>query len=409
MKRRLSYFLHPTTQEGTRTFTRVFSALLFIIFLTACETEIEYDSSKDKMQLVITANIAAGQPVSCYINATTYTVGYTKKDTIYDYVDNRGDTITLPTARRHKMYLSDARVQMRINNGEWFATTYDNKTHLYTAPQTLSPGDQVEITVSHPDYGTASAQQVVPQPVTVNAIHTTDLYPEITSDGWAQFAIDLDTYTGDPDNLIGIRLLNAAFTCRTTKRVWHTEEVYNEYHNNYAPRTVYDTITITDTVPLTLIYSQGEMWDLPFNYASYKEKYYGTYAPKYMYFHASELQQPKQIYLLADQAIEDNVLSRDSLQLQHLSISIDVFSADYNLYMTSVYAGYSLGIKLPTGVSYDNEWDEDGNGWYNENYMEDILKELYYLGDQEDVQIYTNITGGLGCFATYAPTQLTIK
>ena len=404
MRRQLSsYLLHTIT----RACTRALLSVLLLVCLSACETEIEYDNSNDKRQLVLSATVAAGQPISCYVNASTYTLGYTEQDTAYYYYINiYGDTTwsTHPQVLRGKMYLSDAQVQMRINNGEWFGATFNDKTNLYTAPQTLSAGDLVEITASHPDYGTASAQQVVPQPVTINAIHTTDRYPEITPDGWVQFTLDFDTYSGDKDNIIGIRVLEGAFTCQTTKRQGHQEMYYNTYTRDSARHTVYDTITVSDTVPLTFIYSQGDMWNLPFNYADYKDKYYGAYSPKYLYFMASELQQPKQIYMFADQNMGNDIIKRDSLQLQHLSICIDVFPYDYYLYLTSVYSGSYLGsIKIPTGATYD-ETDE-----YSGNYMEDILEEMYYLGDQENIQIYTNISGGLGCFATYTPTTLTIK
>lgn len=390
------------------TATRVLGTLVFVVCFISCENEIEYDNSNDKMQLVVSANIAAGQPVACYVNATTSTIGYTEKDTIREYyIDNNGDTVyeRYPHTRQKKMYLPDAQVQMRINDGEWFNTAYDSQTRLYGATEILLPGDRVEMKAHHPDYGTASSTQVVPHPVKVNAVHTTDIYPEITPNGWVQFALDIEAYTGDMNSIIGIRIIDGSFTCRTTKQESHTEKYYNEKYNRYYTRHVYDTITVSDTVSLTSIYSKGDVWDLPVNYYAYGTKYYGANAPKYIYFYATELQQPKQIHLFADQNMPSNVIQRDSLQLQHLSISIDVFSSDYRLYMTSVYADAYLGIKLPTGESYNRD-EDDG---YTENYIEYIIEEITNLGDQEKVQIYTNVNGGLGCFAAYAPQSITIK
>ena len=129
--------------------------------------------------------------------------------------------------------------------------------------------------------------------------------------------------------------------------------------------------------------------------------------PNYLYFPAAQLKQGKRIALFADQDWDNSTLWEDSLRLLDLSIDVDVFSYDYYIYRTSVVLSDDVSLydnhKFPTNYEYDEKYDYDGD------YIEDIITEIGSLGNQEGLQTYTNINGGIGHFATCAPTKLTIK
>ncbi len=388
---------------------RALGTLVFVVCFISCETEIEYHGDNDKQQLVVSADMAAGGQPACYVCSTTPTLGKVQRDTVwYEQVYANGDTDRYYRMEHPRAFLSDASVRMRFNEGNWHNAVYhiDRKQYLVT-DYTLSAGDRIELEVNHATLGTATAVQTVPQPVTVSAVHTTDLYPEITEDGWVQFALDIDAYTGASDALVGVRIDSGAFTCLSTKEVRHEEKVYDGDRGCTYTQTTYDTVTVLDTVPLNFLYATGDMWNIALNGNAVNRKYYGAAQPNYLYLPAAQLRQGKRIALFADQDKDFNILRQDSLRLLNLSISVDVFSYDYYIYRTIIrqtqttYSYYDL--KPPTGVYYDSG---DGPDF---DYIDEILSEITSLGNQEGLQTYTNINGGIGCFATYAPTQLTIK
>lgn len=416
MKKQLLEFLNTyLTNDEIRflskgwVMVRALGTLVFVVCFISCENEIEYHGDNEKQQLVISAEMAAGTQPACYVCSTTPTLGNVQLDTVwYERTYSDGTTERYYRMEHTRAFLSDASVRMRFNEGDWHTAVYntDSKQYLVSG-YTLSAGDRIELEVNHTTLGTATATQTVPKPVTVSAIHTTDLSPEITENGWVQFALDIDAYTGEDNALVGIRIDSGAFTCLTTKKVRHEEKVYDEDLGYTHTNVTYDTITVLDTIPLTFLYGTGDMWNIALNGNAINRKYYGAEQPNYLYLPAAQLRQGKRIAIFADQYKDINILEQDSLRLLNLSISVDVFSYDYYIYRTIIrltqttYSYYER--KPPTGVYY-----EDGGG-SDFDYIDEILSEITSLGGQEELQTYTNINGGIGHFATYTPTPLTIK
>ncbi len=416
MKKHLLEFLHTyLNNEEIRFLTkgwmavRALGTVVFVVCFISCETEIEYKGGNEKQQLVISAEMAAGQQPACYVCSTTPTLGDVKSDTVWyqrTYAD--GTTDRYYRMERPRAILSDAIVRMRFNDGEWHTAAYntDRKQYLI-ADYTLSVGDRIELEVRHADLGTATATQTVPKPVTVSAIHTTDLYPELTENGWAQFALDLDPYTGDDNALLGIRLNKGAFTCLTTKEVRNEETGYDSQYGDTYTHVTYDTVTVLDTVMLEYLYARGEIWNNALNRLSRVGKYYGVTPAGCLYIPAAQLRQSQRLELFADQYRDFKVLRQDSMRLLYLSVDVDVFSYDYYMYRALVRTTRSVsygGNKPPTG-----ETDDGGSDYDYDFDIDYILSAITSFGDQEGVQTYTNINGGIGHFATYTPTQLTIK
>jgi len=388
---------------------RALGTLVFVVCFISCQDEIEYHGDNDKQQLVISADMAAGGQPACYVCSTTPTLGKVQLDTVwYEQVYFSGDTDRYYRMEHPRAFLSDASVRMRFNEGNWHTAAYDTDRKQYlVADYTLSAGDRIELEVNHSTLGTATATQTVPQPVTISAVHTTDLYPEITEDGWVQFALDFDTYTGASDAFVGIRLHSGAFTCLTTKEVRNEETGYDQKYGDTYTNITYDTVTVLDTVPLNFLYGTGEMWSNTLNEQAQVGKYYGVMSPDYLYLPVKQFAQPRRIALFADQDWDFRILRQDSMRLLNLSIDVDVFSYDYCLYraLADVSGPFNDGsVKAPTG--------EDDAGGYDTDYdyyVDEILSGISSLGSQEGIQTYTNINGGIGHLGTYAPTQITVK
>ena len=415
MKKQFLEFLHTyLSNEEVRFLTkgwmmvRALGTVVFVVCFVSCENEIAYKGSTGMQQLVISADMAAGASPSCFVCATTPTLGTVSQDTVWEEeINSQGDTIRYPLTVRQRAFLSDAKVRMRFNHGEWVSALYDSQNLCYITPtHILSEGDHIDLEVEHTELGTATAVQTVPAAATIRAIHTTDLYPEITSDGWVQFALDFAAYTGETDNIIGICLRQGAFVCRTMREVANEREEYDAQYGSYT-RIVYDTITTVDTVPLTFLYGEGEVWNMALNHRPRGCKYYGAMAPQYLYLTATQLRQNNRIALFADQDKDYRVLQQDSLRLIHLSLEVAAFSRDYYRYRATVgdsWIEYNHGAsKFPTGVEYDERYD------YTSNDFEDLIHEIGSLGNQEGTQVYSNIEGGIGHFATYTPIPVTVK
>lgn len=416
MKKQLLEFLHTYLTNDEIRFlakgwmaVRALGTLVFVVCFISCQDEIEYKGGNEKQQLVISADMAAGQQPACYVCSTTPTLGKVQLDTVwYERTYSDGTTERYYRREHPRAFLSDASVRMRFNDGEWHTAAYDTDSKQYlVADYTLSTGDRIELEVNHSALGTATATQTVPKPITVSAIHTTDLYPAFTEKGWVWFALDLDAYTGDDNALVGVRINSGAFTCKAKKEVRHEEKVYDEDRGYTYTKVSRDTIVVLDTVPLTFLYAEGDMWNIPLNLRAMGCQYYGAMRPNYLYFPAAQLKHGKRIALFADQDWDNTTLWEDSLCLLNLSIDVDVFSYDYYVYRTSVVLSDDANLydnyKLPTNYEYDEKYE------YDDNYIEDIITEIGSLGNQEGIQIYSNVDGGIGHFATYTPTQLTIK
>lgn len=416
MKKQLLEFLNTyLTNDEIRflskgwVMVRALGTLVFVVCFISCENEIEYHGDNEMQQLVISADMAAGNHPACYVCSTTPTLGNVQLDTVwYERVYSDGHTERYYRMEHSRAFLSDASVRMRFNEGDWYTAVYDTDSKQYlVSGYTLSAGDRIELEVNHTTLGTATATQTVPKPVTVSAIHTADLYPTFTENGWVWFALDLDAYTGDDNALIGVRINSGAFTCKAKKTIRHEEKVYDESRGYTYTKVIHDTVVVLDTIPLTFLYAEGDMWDIPLNLKMSGCQYRSAVQPNYLYFPAAQLKQGKRIALFADQDWDNNILWEDSLRLLNLSIDVDVFSYDYYIYRTSVVLSDDVSLydnrKFPTNYEYDEKYDYDGD------YIEDIITEIGSLGNQEGIQIYSNIDGGIGHFATYTPTQLTIK
>lgn len=111
------------------------------VLLTACETEIEYRGDEQDPLLVLNCIAEAGSTA---------------------YVDVSHSVFFLSSSEQMDMSLKDAVVTLDVN-GKSATLAYDNEWGLYTDDRILNEGDRLKVTVTHPKYGTVTAEDVVPR------------------------------------------------------------------------------------------------------------------------------------------------------------------------------------------------------------------------------------------------------
>ena len=120
----------------------IISALtLLALAFTACETEIEYKGDEQEPLLVLNCIAEAGSTAYVSVSHSIFFLGSTEQ------VD---------------MSLKDAVVTLEVN-GKSATLAYDQEWDLYVDERILHEGDRLKVSVTHPKFGTVTAEDVVPR------------------------------------------------------------------------------------------------------------------------------------------------------------------------------------------------------------------------------------------------------
>lgn len=273
------------------------------------------------------------------------------------------------TDKKDKDWIEDAEVSLSIN-GKHYALRYrEGGIYTNTDMPVLQPLDTVEIVATHPNYATATARQVMPA-----QIHSTVSSYEMLPTRQMTVQIDLDAYQGNADDVIGIRangLLRATFT--------------RSYGNSRPDRT--DTLHIK----LNTVYSNNVVFAEAENASV--EGYYGAPENNYLYFPASELKEPRRIQLLLDNYQLRWERPYNTIEPERLEVEVMACTWSEYRFVQSTRSRYYLKY-LPSPSNMPEQ---------EENFMEEIMDAIQEtLGDQEPVQVYTNVEGGLGHIAGWS-------
>ena len=266
----------------------------------------------------------------------------------------------------------DADVSMRINGGKWMRLYRYGVSPAYSILEdgTKAPAiqalDTVEIHVSHTKYAPITARQVMPNTVKAEITEC-----ELMSNGWVSVKLQLAAYHGNPDDIIAIRL-DSGVVQMTNKR---SGEIINN---------VFEALYSTEPVFSEALNLQAA-------------GYYGGRKGYDLFFPASALSQPMEIYLIADCMRGFNQESYSDIHIQNLTLSVRACTYDYYLYEQFYRVYRDLWLEEPSGIP-----SQDGN------IMEEILKSITEtLGQQEKVAVYTNVEGGLGYLNGYSEVSVT--
>ena len=267
------------------------------------------------------------------------------------------------TDKKDQDWITDAEVSLGIN-GQRYALGYSgNGVYTNTAIPVLLPLDTLEIVATHPNYATATARQVMPA-----QIHSAVASYELLPTNQMSVQIDLDAYHGNADDVIGIKanaMLRGIFT--------------HSYGNGRPDRT--DTLHIK----LNTIYSNDIVFAEAENASV--EGYYGARNEYYLYFPASELKEPKRLQVLLDNYQLRWEREYDTIAPEHLEVEVTACTwSEYRFAVSTRGRYYTKYMPAPSNMPEQEE-----------NFMEEIMDAIQEtLGDQEPVQVYTNVEGGLG-------------
>lgn len=334
-----------------------YGILLFVMtVLTGCEDmfvhEIDFEGETEPEMLVITGNLLVDDVPSVYLS--------------HSFFFDRND-------KREKDWVTDANVSMTVN-GTYYRLSYhpSGGFYYYRPLCQLHALDTVEIMAVHPKYETARARLIMPAKVSCSVSSY-----ELQSNGTMAFMLNLDSYPGDAQDMIAIR-------------------ASGEYKASWQYS--YGSTQRVDTTPVYLntVYSN----DIVFAEAANPsvEGYFGAYRENYLYFPASELQQPRQIRLILDSyQLRGN--RYDTIEPRNMEI--EVMACSYGAYRFEQSTRSTYELKYMPTPSWLPEQEE--------NFMEEIMDAIKEtLGDQEPVQVYTNVEGGLGHVAAFFTHVFTI-
>ncbi|MBQ3998257.1 MAG: DUF4249 family protein [Paludibacteraceae bacterium] len=321
--------------------------LIALMVMTGCEDmffrEIDFERDTEPEMLVLTGNFMVNQVPQVQVSHSFF----------FDRTDKRADD-----------WVTDAEVSLSVN-GTAYTLSYDSVIEAYTNPTLprLQALDTIEVTAIHPSYATAIARQVMPA-----QINSTVVSYEIRPNHCVAFQLDLDTYEGNADDVIAIRA-QAEVEIKQTR----------SYGNG-------ETWTTTQTLQYKTLFSTDILFSEAENLST--EGYYGVNDYNYLYFPSSALNKPRRVSLFLDH-YWFGMDEYDSMTLKALDIEVSVCS--YSAYR---FAQTTRGYAYLPAPSFLPEQEE--------NFMEIMMESLQeMLGNQEPVQVYTNVDGGLGHVAAF--------
>lgn len=341
---------------------RLLGTLVFVICFVSCDDYIEYNGPRDPEKLVVleTTLVPNMRP--------EITLSHT-----YFFLDANKMDKTKPS------YVTDATVRMRINGGEWFPLSCTDGYIYYSVPDgvtaTLAEDDIVDMEASHDTYGTITATQRVPHHADVSA---PDYH--ITKDGWVMMDLQIGAYQGDTTDVVAISMGAGAIS--------------------YAEESA-DSL-MRDTVRLQFLYSQDAIFGILDNKSTPHNYYYDDLITGNLYIPVSALREPRTISFFADRYDIDGSNAMKDVQLEGLTIFVSVMTRDMYLYNKTTAKAIESSqylsnfyVREPSGV------ESDATDIYDivQGYIDGMSS---VLGGQEGMQIYTNVTNGVGCFGARA-------
>lgn len=381
MKKNLYIFLHTA----------------LILLCTSCENMfnkmITYNGDPEPPVLCLNAEVSAGLPMKVYLTRSWFFLDTER------YVGDPRNNI------ERRGIVSDATVEMQVNNGEWLALNYiavpdttlnghrqEGKSY-YTTTYTVKAGDNVTIRASHPDYKTVTATETVP-PMPVYSVLQQDPIEMVLP---FTFCMDaLPTATKDQIVYFSITAFGSI-----------VDTVMDIYYHDYT-YTTRDTFIVADKQPIVVsrIYSEDFMfseYDLPRTTHNYYTQNGSLYTS------ADHFVEPQNVTILLDCAkwsyngrstwdTLDIDVSEFDIEKNHryaaldsIVIKVRLSNQSFYMYRTTVY-GKSSSTSGPEISLYS-----EGQGGDDFGDIFDEIAELFSeLGNQAGTQIYSNVENGFG-------------
>ncbi len=307
---------------------KLFCLVIVAVALCACEEmfyhEVDFRVEGGQPKLVLLAESRVG-------NIPAYQVTHTK------LLDEN-------TGSQPYYLLMDADVRFRRNGGEWIRLYTLNDTSIYcltengALPPAIGPLDTIELKVSHPDYPSLYARQVMPD----YAYATLTQY-EKQDNNSVLLTLHIEPYRGNADDMIAIR--------SQMWNVYSVDSVFAKAQNMQAGA------------------------------------YYGADETYSLFFPAALLSRPLDIQLFADGG-KPFYTETDTIFLTPRNLSLTCSVLTHDGYLNELFRRTYTQTELDVP-----SWVPRQSG----NWMQIILEGVTeILGQQELLSVYTNVEGGLG-------------
>lgn len=375
----------------------IFLHTALILLCTSCENMfnkmITYNGDEEPPVLCLNAEIVAGQQMKVYLTRSWFFLDTER------FVGNPNNNV------QRRGIVSDATVEIRINDGEWLALNYvavpdtnlyghkqEGKSY-YTTAYYAKAGDIVTLRASHPDFKTVTATEIVPPKPMYSVLQHEPI------DMVLPFTFNMDALpTATKDQIVFFSI--TAYGSIVDTMLWYSFD-----EGTYL--SAMDSFIVADRQPVVVnrIYSEDFIfseYDLPRT----THNYYTQSGP--LYTSADHFVEPQNVTILLDCAkwsyngrtTEDTLdievaefdidRSHRSATLDSVVINVRLSNQSFYMYRTTVYGKTSSSAPEISLYSDGQGGDDFGD------IFEEIAELFSELGNQAGTQIYSNVENGFG-------------
>ena len=344
--------------------------LLYILtiscLLLSCETEVEFKGEVKAPKLVLRSTLQEGETeIYAYLTRSRFFLDNSQYSSQGYY--NGGNKAS------KEGVIDGAQIQYQLNSPAWVSMTADydsvrNSTCYKATGIKLKPGDMVAMRVSHSDYDTISAVQVIPTTVDYTIVR------QDYSNGVYTVELDLSPYQGASTDVIAISLSG-----RVTS---YTSGYYAQSNSAALSQTFHSANTV---------FGDGA------NLRSNKLNYYPM--DRYLLLPASAIGTGGMtLEFVFNFDIRPRTNDQTAVYQLLTEANVEAWTQDTYLNYSSMMA-YMGRADDNDANSYEKEKTND----YAVDYVEmitDIMNDISSeFGVESGVQIYSNIENGYGCLS----------
>ena len=333
---------------------------LFALCLIACEREIPYNGEYQNAKMVIHAVVNSGEDsLTCYIGRS------------YFFLD---------TKPRNPEVLDSLAITLNGTSGNYaiIRDSVAGTEHHLRLARPIEAGDTLRLQVTHPTFGTATAQEVLPPDFIPQVVETVWEKGTDPRDNNYRIRLRLPDYPLD-DKIVQMKG-TTYLTSTTIRPIFDKDRVFVRWDTLVTPREA------------TLMFTTDEMFAL-YNRYSQERRGYSSLALSF----ATDYPSGKEFELTFTLGAsyekwwgEEPYRYYQTYTLDSCYMTFDLTSNAYDLYYNSMVA--YMGLNESTQREFD---------------LGQIFTEM--LGQEEPMPVYCNIENGFGILASKTRTKIKIK
>ena len=389
---------------------RIYILILSAVLLSSCDffyKTIEYKGEIEQEQLVLTANLEAGKTPRIFLNSSKFFAD-AKQEPIPSASTPNSDSAYWTGVQRN--WVTDAVVEMQINNGEWQMLTcvpdtifyyndnnytlWNQLAYSYRNDYVFQPGDSVRIRASHPNFpNQAAAAQLIPH-FAGSEVYNKKFSKAKWNINFFECDVFMPPYMGSEGTILNF--VEYAY--------WrnHITSIYAGYDENSQPvykDTLYDEYGIT-----SYIYSRGLGFEKYENVnCSVSSGYWGARSNG-LYHNVNTYGTEVSFPIKACYHPYTNNENRSYTITDSIVVEVKVVSQDYYRNVASMFAGDYYYNSVP------DFWQSDSDSEFED--MTDIIEEIQdafnELGNLEGIQVFSNVIGGFGHVTASATERIVV-